>query len=189
MRVSERIRRSVDVRTALFLAGVAWVGCSTDMAAEDSAFPGASNSTGGSNSNGSGVGTAFGGASASTGGAPTLPPEVEKESSFKLPVQSGRWVWSANPESGRVSVIDTRSLTVELSRAGFAPTYLAALPAHRPPLVLKIAPDLTEEDRRDIARVALELPLDGLIVSNTTIERPPGLESRHRGQAGGRPAA
>jgi hypothetical protein len=57
-----------------------------------------------------------------------LPPEKEKESSFKLPVQSGRWVWSANPDSGKVSLIDTRSLEVELAQAGFAPTYLAALP-------------------------------------------------------------
>ncbi|WP_374380780.1 quinone-dependent dihydroorotate dehydrogenase [Dongia sp.] len=43
----------------------------------------------------------------------------------------------------------------------------------RPPLLLKIAPDLTEDDQRDIALVALEEGLDGLIVSNTTIARPP----------------
>ncbi|HVO14144.1 MAG TPA: quinone-dependent dihydroorotate dehydrogenase [Alphaproteobacteria bacterium] len=60
-----------------------------------------------------------------------------------------------------------------------------ALPRSAPPLLLKIAPDLTEDDRRDIAAVALELRLDGLIVSNTTIERPAGLKSRHRGESGG----
>ncbi len=53
------------------------------------------------------------------------------------------------------------------------------------PLLLKIAPDLTEEDKRDIAAVALELALDGLIVSNTTIERPAGLRGRWRDEAGG----
>ncbi len=47
-----------------------------------------------------------------------------------------------------------------------------ALPT-RPPLLLKIAPDLTEDDQRDIAMVALDEGLDGLIISNTTIARPP----------------
>ncbi len=54
-----------------------------------------------------------------------------------------------------------------------------------PPLLLKIAPDLTPEDRRDIAAVALDSALDGLIVSNTTIARPDGLKSRWKGEAGG----
>lgn len=61
----------------------------------------------------------------------------------------------------------------------------AALPAGAPPLFLKIAPDLTEDDRRDIARVALDMALDGLVVSNTTIARPPGLRGPHAGEAGG----
>ncbi len=42
----------------------------------------------------------------------------------------------------------------------------------RPPLLLKIAPDLTEDDQRDIADMALTQGLDGLIISNTTIARP-----------------
>lgn len=53
------------------------------------------------------------------------------------------------------------------------------------PVLLKIAPDLTDEDKRDIAAVALEAALDGLIVSNTTIERPAGLKGRYRGETGG----
>ncbi|MBF0095280.1 MAG: quinone-dependent dihydroorotate dehydrogenase [Alphaproteobacteria bacterium] len=61
----------------------------------------------------------------------------------------------------------------------------AAVPAGAPPLLLKIAPDLTPEDREDIARVALDEGLDGLIVSNTTIGRPEGLRSPHRDEAGG----
>ena len=54
-----------------------------------------------------------------------------------------------------------------------------------PPLLLKIAPDLTPEDLQDIAGIALAGGLDGLIVSNTTIARPPGLTSPHRGESGG----
>jgi len=61
----------------------------------------------------------------------------------------------------------------------------AALPTPPPPLLLKIAPDLTPADLEDIAAVALEAPLDGLIVSNTTIERPASLRGHHRGEAGG----
>ncbi|GLT87134.1 hypothetical protein SLE2022_052330 [Rubroshorea leprosula] len=41
-----------------------------------------------------------------------------------------------------------------------------------PPLLVKIAPDLSREDLEDIAAVALALRLDGLIISNTTISRP-----------------
>ena len=36
-----------------------------------------------------------------------------------------------------------------------------------------------------IAALALAFPLDGLIVGNTTLARPAGLVSRHRGEAGG----
>ena len=62
---------------------------------------------------------------------------------------------------------------------------LTALPDAAPPLLLKIAPDLTAEDRADIASVALDRGLDGLIVSNTTIERPATLRSPARAEAGG----
>lgn len=55
----------------------------------------------------------------------------------------------------------------------------------RPPLLLKIAPDLTPEDQADIAAVALGGGLDGLIVSNTTIERDWRLLSVNRGETGG----
>src|SRR5271169_1962368 len=53
------------------------------------------------------------------------------------------------------------------------------------PLLVKIAPDLTSVERRDIAEVALDTGIDGLIVSNTTVERPPGLRSRYAHEAGG----
>ncbi|WMV07053.1 hypothetical protein MTR67_000438 [Solanum verrucosum] len=41
-----------------------------------------------------------------------------------------------------------------------------------PPLLVKIAPDLSKQDLEDIAAVALALRVDGLIISNTTIQRP-----------------
>jgi dihydroorotate dehydrogenase len=54
-----------------------------------------------------------------------------------------------------------------------------------PALLLKIAPDLSEQDRADIAEVALDLKLDGLIVSNTTVARPEGLQSPAKAETGG----
>jgi dihydroorotate dehydrogenase len=80
---------------------------------------------------------------------------------------------------------ELRALQGRAELVGLLERVRAALPTPAPPLLLKIAPDLTEEDRRDIAATALDLALDGLIVSNTTIQRPPGLESRYRGEAGG----
>jgi dihydroorotate dehydrogenase len=53
------------------------------------------------------------------------------------------------------------------------------------PLLLKIAPDLTSAERCDIAEVALDTGIDGLIVANTTVERPAALVSRHAAEAGG----
>jgi dihydroorotate dehydrogenase len=55
----------------------------------------------------------------------------------------------------------------------------------RPPLFVKIAPDLTKGDREDIAQVCLETGVDGLVVSNTTVARPAGLRGRHRLETGG----
>lgn len=55
---------------------------------------------------------------------------------------------------------------------------------YRPPVLVKIAPDLSDGELRDIAKVALELGLDGLIVCNTTVSRD-GLRSELREEKGG----
>lgn len=62
---------------------------------------------------------------------------------------------------------------------------MAGAPAGRRPLLLKLAPDLADGDAVAAAGLALETGLDGLIVSNTTITRPPGLSSPHAGETGG----
>ncbi|BBC71492.1 dihydroorotate dehydrogenase 2 [Altererythrobacter sp. B11] len=53
-----------------------------------------------------------------------------------------------------------------------------------PPIFLKLAPDLTHQDIDAIARIALDKRLGALIISNTTISRPP-LRSPHAGETGG----
>lgn len=57
--------------------------------------------------------------------------------------------------------------------------------ANRPPLLLKLAPDLTPDERATVAEIALAFAIEGLIIGNTTVTRPPKLASRHRGEAGG----
>jgi dihydroorotate dehydrogenase len=54
----------------------------------------------------------------------------------------------------------------------------------RTPLFLKIAPDLDRAGIEGAVRAALDHHVDALIVSNTTISRPP-LRSAHAGEAGG----
>ena len=57
------------------------------------------------------------------------------------------------------------------------------------PLLVKIAPDLDDGEKGDIAAVALAAGIDGLIIGNTTLARDGlargDLESRHRHEAGG----
>lgn len=52
------------------------------------------------------------------------------------------------------------------------------------PLLLKIAPDLSDGEIEDIADIALRKEIDGIIVSNTTVSRPP-LNSPHALKPGG----
>jgi len=65
---------------------------------------------------------------------------------------------------------------------------LSAVAQHRlasdPPIFLKVAPDLDDEAPARIVEAALKHGIDGLIVANTTISRPP-LKSRHASEAGG----
>jgi dihydroorotate dehydrogenase len=55
----------------------------------------------------------------------------------------------------------------------------------RPPLLVKIAPDLAPADRMDIAEVAVASGIDGIVVSNTTVARSPGLRSEAAHETGG----
>jgi dihydroorotate dehydrogenase len=59
----------------------------------------------------------------------------------------------------------------------------AAMPAGKP-VFLKVAPDLEPADIDDISASVIEHKVDALIVSNTTITRPP-LQSPHAGESGG----
>src|SRR5690349_9864197 len=60
-----------------------------------------------------------------------------------------------------------------------------AVAAKPVPLVVKIAPDATDDDLDDIVAVCRDLRMDGIIVGNTTLSRPPSLRSARRGETGG----
>ena len=53
-----------------------------------------------------------------------------------------------------------------------------------PPIFLKVAPDLGGGEPDQIVRVALEHRIDAIVVTNTTVSRPP-LRSKHRQEQGG----
>jgi hypothetical protein len=123
----------------LALLGAALGGCSSDAEpASAGAGPSSGNNNGSSsagtssNPNGS-----SGGSGGSGGGGPVVvPPEKELEASFLAPVVTGKYVFSANPASGRVAVIDAESYAVRLFNAGFGPTYLSAIPGNRGAIVI-----------------------------------------------------
>jgi len=77
-----------------------------------------------------------------------------------------------------------RALQDEGALTGLLDAVLEARGPEGPPVFLKVAPDLEPADIDAIARIAIDKKLGALIVSNTTISRPP-LKSRHAGEAGG----
>ncbi len=59
-----------------------------------------------------------------------------------------------------------------------------AQPYHRP-VLLKLAPDLTQQEQEDIAGVVMNAGIDGLILSNTTFARPDYLDAHFSKEIGG----
>ena len=53
------------------------------------------------------------------------------------------------------------------------------------PLVVKISPDLTREELKEVSECLLSYKVDGVIATNTTISRPQNLNSRFSHETGG----
>jgi dihydroorotate dehydrogenase len=62
---------------------------------------------------------------------------------------------------------------------------LAARHRKRVPMLVKIAPDLTDEEIDGIAKVFVEAGVDGAIATNTTVDRHAVAKHRHAKEAGG----
>ncbi len=54
-----------------------------------------------------------------------------------------------------------------------------------PPLLLKLAPDLDEKQQGELAGAAMDSGIDGLILTNTTLDRPDALPPEFAAQQGG----
>ncbi len=77
-----------------------------------------------------------------------------------------------------------RDLQSEVRLAAILAAVQAVVPS-RPPLLVKIAPDLPGGGLEAIVETAVRFGVDGLIISNTTVARPATLRSRSAGEAGG----
>lgn len=86
-------------------------------------------STGSGGSQGPGGSGTGGSTGATDAGPPPLPPEMEVESSYEVPVATGSYIWVANPDSGRVAYVAGATLQVHTVEAGNAPTYISAIPS------------------------------------------------------------
>jgi dihydroorotate dehydrogenase len=77
----------------------------------------------------------------------------------------------------------------DLQGAGALAELVVAVRAVRgptaPPVLVKIAPDLNDAQVADICALARAGCMDGLIISNTTVERPATLISAHKDEDGG----
>jgi hypothetical protein len=108
--------------TVLSFLGLSWAGACSQGEVMD--MP---KSLGGGAFTGTG-GTGFqgGGGSGNTTG---VPPSEQESDTYTAPVVSGKWIWTANPLSGKVALIDAETLRVATADAGLAPTYVAGLEA------------------------------------------------------------
>lgn len=127
--VSERTPSGITKRVmpwaALVLALGFGAGCGMSQDAASSGSFNPSNPGSGNNASAGSNGNSAGGAAQEPS---TPPPEMELDQSFRAPVATGKLLWSANPDSGRVALIDAQTLSVRMTNAGFGPTYLAAVP-------------------------------------------------------------
>lgn len=95
----------------------------------------------------------------------------------------------ANYVTVNISSPNTPGLRTLQSEAELKPLLqrVAEARSHLPqrlPILLKLAPDLSDEDMAIIASCCSEVAVDGIILTNTTLQRPP-LLSRHAAEAGG----
>ncbi len=56
---------------------------------------------------------------------------------------------------------------------------------HAPPLLVKLSPDITPQQQHDLAKICLDVKLDGLILTNTTLDRPENLPAEFAKEKGG----
>jgi dihydroorotate dehydrogenase len=91
----------------------------------------------------------------------------------------------SSPNTPGLRALQMKAPIEDLLKRVLAARDKASVGGRKPPLLAKVGPDLTEEQIEDIAEVALSVKIDGLIIGNTTIDRPDTLKSRYKNEAGG----
>ena len=91
----------------------------------------------------------------------------------------------SSPNTPGLRDLQARAALDDLLRRSIAARNRAVQGARKPPLLAKVGPDLMPAQMSAIAEVALATGVDGLIIGNTTVERPPELRSRDRDETGG----
>ncbi len=91
----------------------------------------------------------------------------------------------SSPNTPGLRDLQARAALDDLLRRSIAARNRAVPGARKPPLLAKVGPDLTPAQMNAIAEVALATGVDGLIIGNTTVARPPELRSRDRAEPGG----
>jgi hypothetical protein len=132
------------------LTAFALAGCGADSAEASGLNRNAPSAGVGGSSTGDDNGAGTGGGA----GVSTPPPEMEVEKSFEAPVATEHYVWTANPKTGRVALIDAATFQVQMISAGQAPTFLAAIPGHEDEAIVL---DVVSSDATYIRRTSTGL--------------------------------
>jgi dihydroorotate dehydrogenase len=117
----------------------------------------------------------------------TADPAVDYEDAITelAPIADYLVINISSPNTPGLRALQGRDDISALLQRAMAARDRAATGGRPAPVLAKIAPDLTEDELRDIAEATEASGLDGLIVGNTTVERPAELKSAHKGEAGG----
>ncbi|MEM9045679.1 MAG: dihydroorotate dehydrogenase (quinone), partial [Pseudomonadota bacterium] len=90
----------------------------------------------------------------------------------------------SSPNTEKLRDLQGRAALEDLLRRVVAARDARAETGARRPVLVKIAPDLSDGEIADVAGVAKDVGLDGIIATNTTLNRD-GLRSAHAGEMGG----
>jgi dihydroorotate dehydrogenase len=83
----------------------------------------------------------------------------------------------SSPNTPGLRNLQSRGMLIELLSAVKRERDALHIERPLPKLLVKIAPDLSKDELKDVAEAVQETGVDGVIVSNTTIRRPPTLKS------------
>jgi dihydroorotate dehydrogenase len=91
----------------------------------------------------------------------------------------------SSPNTPGLRDLQKREFLLELLEGLHAARAAVCSDNHLPPILIKLAPDLSAEAQESLAQTAIDGQIDGLILGNTTLDRPAHLSDGFRDQKGG----